>query len=502
MKGTILTLLLAAALTLLPGVSAAAEPASGGTCGENLTWALDGEGTLTISGTGEMTDYPLNGAPWYDARGAVLSIRVGNGVTGIGNYAFGYCVNLTDVSIPEGVTRIGGYAFLGCWNLREIILPSGVTDIGNGAFNSCRSLQNITLPSSVRTIGNCAFEACESLERIRLPSGVTRIGRGAFSCCTGLTAVRIPSGVTEIENSVFSECSGLHDVVIPAGVTRIGYDAFRMCSGLVTAALPAGLSEIGMFAFADCTGLTGIAIPSGVTDIGMSAFENCVRLKYVTIPEEIAGISGYVFYGCTGLKGIMIPDSVSSFGADPFPKTAAVYCHEGSFAASWANDNGYRVVLLNADQGDGALTVTLPKTKSVGAGIICGMGETIFPRLPGMPVAWTSSDQTVAVISTDGVLTALKPGRTVITLEAGGITAQCQLTVKAIGRILNLPKSLTQISAQAFLNLTAVDAVRIPASVACIAEDAFDGADVIILAPAGSYAAQWALEHGFTVIEE
>ncbi len=34
------------------------EAATSGTCGENLTWELSGDGkTLTISGSGEMEDY-------------------------------------------------------------------------------------------------------------------------------------------------------------------------------------------------------------------------------------------------------------------------------------------------------------------------------------------------------------------------------------------------------------------------------------------------------------
>ena len=34
--------------------SLTASAAESGTCGENLTWTLDDEGTLTISGTGAM----------------------------------------------------------------------------------------------------------------------------------------------------------------------------------------------------------------------------------------------------------------------------------------------------------------------------------------------------------------------------------------------------------------------------------------------------------------
>ena len=55
---------LAASLALLcPAVQAEEDTAREGTCGENLTWTLDDEGTLTIRGTGGMKDYG-----WYDGE--------------------------------------------------------------------------------------------------------------------------------------------------------------------------------------------------------------------------------------------------------------------------------------------------------------------------------------------------------------------------------------------------------------------------------------------------
>lgn len=54
MRKKILSILLAACLifSLLP-VSAMADAAESGSCGDNLTWTLE-NGVLTISGTGEM----------------------------------------------------------------------------------------------------------------------------------------------------------------------------------------------------------------------------------------------------------------------------------------------------------------------------------------------------------------------------------------------------------------------------------------------------------------
>ncbi|SDB52958.1 hypothetical protein SAMN02910263_02670, partial [Butyrivibrio sp. INlla16] len=75
-----------------------------GTCGEGLTWTLE-NGTLTISGTGKMTDYVGgNHAPWYNDRNNINKVVICDGVTSIGAWAFWQCESLTSISIPEGVT--------------------------------------------------------------------------------------------------------------------------------------------------------------------------------------------------------------------------------------------------------------------------------------------------------------------------------------------------------------------------------------------------------------
>ena len=51
----------------------AAETVDSGTCGENLTWTLDDEGTLTISGTGEMEGFPSWGSYDEDIKSVVIN---------------------------------------------------------------------------------------------------------------------------------------------------------------------------------------------------------------------------------------------------------------------------------------------------------------------------------------------------------------------------------------------------------------------------------------------
>lgn len=97
LTGSLLLLL----LCLLPGPAQAAEGVSSGFCGgegdgTNLTWTLDSEGTLTISGRGEMAAYASAAKqPWYSDRSSLKTLVIESGVTSIGNYAFSGCSGFT-----------------------------------------------------------------------------------------------------------------------------------------------------------------------------------------------------------------------------------------------------------------------------------------------------------------------------------------------------------------------------------------------------------------------
>lgn len=65
---------------------AKAEYVDSGTCGDNLTWTLDDEGTLTISGNGAMTDWSSTSfIPWYYYCSSIKKVTIDNGVTRIGD---------------------------------------------------------------------------------------------------------------------------------------------------------------------------------------------------------------------------------------------------------------------------------------------------------------------------------------------------------------------------------------------------------------------------------
>lgn len=235
-----------------------------GTCGENLTWQLDSEGVLTISGTGPMGnfDYPKD-PPWHD---------IGDDWT----------LYISSVIINEGVTTVGDYAFEYCTELETVTLPDSITSIGIGAFGECYNLESINIPNNTTSIKTGAFFFCWELEEVYIPPSVTNIDSGAFY--GGPTKFWVDSenpyyssdrfGVLyNKEQTELIQCMGIADgFFIPDTVKKIGDCAFEYGGAWGHVIIPEGVECIGNGAFSYCYGLEAVTIPKSVTTIGSNVF--------------------------------------------------------------------------------------------------------------------------------------------------------------------------------------------------------------------------------------
>lgn len=199
-KRSILALCLAGALLMQSsaalaveekGISAQAitiQDSTSGTCGANLTWTLNSSGTLTISGTGAMTNWTSSTSmPWYGVRGSIQSVVIQSGVTTIGNDAFYNCGCIQSVTLPGSVTSIGEYAFSGCYQLTSVTIPRGVTRIGYAAFNACSALTSVDLPDTVAKIEACAFCSCSALKSVTIRNPQCEIEDHYYTLYSGAT---------------------------------------------------------------------------------------------------------------------------------------------------------------------------------------------------------------------------------------------------------------------------------------------------------------------------
>lgn len=251
-----------------------------GTCGGALTWKLDSKGTLTISGTGAMTDYTKSGvAPWNKDYEEIRFVVIENGVTTIGEYAFENCTLLESVAISDSVEKIGKYAFSGCSALKRISLPDSIAQIGDHAFRAS-GLEAVKIPEGVTLLGEGMFARCPNLQTVELPSTLQTIRENAF-IGSGLNKIILPENLKYIGYECFYECTNLEEIKIPDSVTILDYSVFEGCSSLKKVTLSKGLKRISQTMFAMCHNLTEITIPDSITYIGEGAFFQCKKLKDV-----------------------------------------------------------------------------------------------------------------------------------------------------------------------------------------------------------------------------
>lgn len=391
-----------------------------GECGDNLTWSLHGDGTLTIEGNGSMYNYEIgeqgSTAPWAEFADFIIGVNLAEGVTTVGDAAF---ANLTaidgEIVLPSTLTAIGVGAFANCTGITGISeLPMGLQIIESSAFIGCTTLDGIiTIPESVILIGASAFENCGELDGVRFESRTTEIGERAFNGTNGdfviyayanstAEAYATANGITfsavrevlysgtcgtnakwEVWSDGVLEISGTgtmknytdgtdtpwyahRDIIttieVYSGVTTIGNCAFRYLGNVVSANLPDTLTSIGKYAFDYAEKLESVNIPDKVTSIGDWAFGYCRALKEIVIPDSVATLGDYMFYKCTSLETAKLPSDITAINDGMF---------ENCYSLKYINwERGITTIGETAFAGCTSLNyVVIPESvTSIGAG--------------------------------------------------------------------------------------------------------------------------------------
>ena len=480
----LVTIALIAALCLF---SQPVQAASSGTCGDNLTWTLDDEGTLTISGMGDMDnytsspyDYSDDERPWkYDVE-SIKSVIIEDGITSIGSYAFFQCTKLTNITIPDGVKVIGSFAFYECKSLTSITIPDSVTSIGVSAFYDCYNLTNITIPDNVIDIGQCAFDSCYNIEyneydnalylgnaknpyvvlmkakkwdieSCSIQKGTRIIFDSAFSSCVNLTNITIPDGVTTIGDSAFDSCKRLADITIPDSVTSIG-NAFKRCDNLVMnvygTAEYLGNEQNPYVVLVDTTAydIVDCEIHKDTIIVAGGAFEGCGKLKSITFPKGLISVGSSAFLYCDELSAVYITDIAAWCGI--------------SFADIISNPLYYA---KNLYVNGGHITdLVIPEGVS-------RIGSAAFVRCNVSKITLADS---VTIIGDCAFydcrdLNSVEFGNRVTIIGSSAFYNCMKLTE------ISLPMGVTSIGANAFMSCTGLNSIAIPEGVTSIGEDAF-----------------------------
>ncbi len=383
-----------------------------GKCGDNLTWVVTIDGTLTISGEGEMYDYDsTNYAPWWEYRESINELVIEDGITSISDYSFYWCEEIVEVIIPDSVTSIGDSAFDGCYKLSEVTLSKNLTEIGESAFY-LTDIKSVAIPEGVTKINYMTFGKCEYLETVTIPASVNFVDWEAFLNCNIATVyyggteaqwnkITYIEDNTELSNATIefalvegtcgdnltwvlnkntcvltisgsgemynyrtqsipweSYNSYITYIVIEEGVTNIGGSAFFYCTNLVSIEISDSVTEIDALAFHNCKSLTSVTIPDSVIKIDNSAFYNCSSLTSITIPDSVTSIGEYVFYNCTSLETVYYGGSILQWneiaigngGNYAFTNANIVY----AIPSGKCGDDAYWVL----DESTGTLTIS------------------------------------------------------------------------------------------------------------------------------------------------
>ena len=356
-----------------------------------------------------------------------------------------------------------------------------VTDIGsvfkdNTEIKFFNELQYFT---RVTTISMSAFENCTSLDSVSIPISIHSIGSYAFQNCKSLTSLVIPNSVTCIDHHAFAHCVSLDSVVIPNSVSELGGAAFEGCSGLTSVSIPNSIESIESNVFNDCGNLTSVTVkretPPSIVE---SSFTNR-RNAILYVPDGCKAAYKAANYwkdfkiikdgNDVDVVGISLNQTSLAFNATNQTATLIATVTPSNATnkeVTWASSNTSVATVNNAgvvtSKGNGTATITATTTDGTNLSATCEVTvslpvlatgislnrtslsfnatnqtatliATVVPsNASNKEVTWTSSNTSVATVSSTGVVTPIFNGTAIITAtttDGTNISATCNVFV-------------------------------------------------------------------------
>lgn len=399
---------------------------------------------------------------------------------------FSNCESLEEINIPRSVRQIYNNALSGCTALKKVVFNGPVENLGREAFEGCDNLAEVHVASLDDWMGmgmNVSYTGKENgnplqfsdllyiagvpVTELTIPGKFSKIPVEIFYGYKGLTKLTLEEGVDTIQQYAFSKCSNLSSLTLPNTLKLIDKYAFGYNESLKEIDLPASLLMMNAFAFNGCNGIEKIRVHaltpqaydwqaftnetyrdaflivpvgtveayreakswrnfkkiSDVTDVTLSETTKTVRqgdtftLSVKVLPTDATD---------TGVLWTSSDESVATVDADG--KVTAVYPGEAIITAVCGNIPVECKVTVNAIPVEKVTLDTYEAKLKVGEKI--KLTATVLPEnATEKTLTWTTSDESIVTVDSEGNVTAVALGEAVITATCGEISSVCSVSV-------------------------------------------------------------------------
>ena len=423
-------------------------------------------------------------SPFYSIA-ELKNLTLGKYLKVVDKYMFSYCTGLENVYVPDNITSINMWGFYDCSALKSVRFSENLSQIGDYGFSECTSLDNVTFPASMTSTSDNSFSNCSSLRNLDLGKNLLVIGPSAFENDSILSGVNIPETVYGLGVGAFKNCVSLPYVKIPKGdLTTVSKESFKGCNGIEWISLSENITSLGENAFEGCTGIKYVKSYAMTPPEGLVNFPSDVETNgTLFVPEdndEYPDVLGDYQYSPTwenwgtfkritentllssltlnqsdahlkasetlALAVTVSPDEATNKKVDwkSDDETVASVSADGVVTAHKVGQTSIHAIANDGGGAKATCTITVDPTMvssislsqenlAIRKNHTAQLSAIVAPTdATNASFIWSSTNEDVAKVSEDGVISAIAPGDAVIkatSQDGSQVEASCQVKV-------------------------------------------------------------------------
>lgn len=418
-------------------------------------------------------------SPFYSIA-ELKNLTLGKYLKVVDKYMFSYCTGLENVYVPDNITSINMWGFRGCSALKSVRFSENLSQIGDYGFSECASLDNVTFPANMTSTSDNSFSNCSSLRNLDLGKNLLVIGPSAFENDSILSGVNIPETVYGLGVGAFKSCVSLPYVKIPKGdLTTVSKESFKGCNGIEWISLSENITSLGENAFEGCTNIKYVKsyatspVPTGLVNFPVEVVANGTLFVPANVINNYKRSATWRKWGSIKamtedvfLSSLILNQSDAhlkasetltlavTVGPDEATNKKVDWKSDDETVASVSADGvvtahkvGQTSIHAIANDGGGAkatCTITVDPTMvssitlsqenlKIRKNHTAQLSAIVAPTdATNASFIWSSTNEDVAKVSEDGVISAIAPGDAVIkatSQDGSQVEASCQVKV-------------------------------------------------------------------------